>query len=399
MDLEFTLRNSIRDKKIKGELKWLLFSILKRIQKNFKLGKRVVEFHIKDRLKSLNLFGLELIKFKTQENRDVSVLSYLKQNPFCFYLWTQLLLDNFKLKEKVKVLQSALFFFPNEKFLLIYSEIIFGIKTISSKKTFFFLKNFFFSISSSLRLEFLIKKKIILEIFNKIYKFNIVNFFNSEHYNDQRWVKNISISHIQETFLLTHINKNFVKNLNEDKSLKITVNHIILMKFPNYKALKIKKKFDKDIIDIFLKFFFFRKRDTSDLICIIKNKIKFGTKTNDFMGNIVVILFRFEFKKMIASYIENKFWCNFLKKDFCRQTFLFTKEFGLSLFENIFSEKLSCNIYSTKICLFYPHFYPLVSDVGFIENNKKFKRQLKFTNPTYLFFSSYANGYSFKLIL
>ena len=171
------------------------------------------------------------------------------------------------------------------------------------------------------------------------------------------------------------------------------------MKILHYKSLKIKKKYDKDIIDIFLKSFFFDKGNVTNFILVKKDISGFHKKTIDCKEYIVFHLIQIGFRKKLTSYLGQNLYCVLLKKKFRGTFFSSSKDVGASLVEDIFSEKYNYSSYWTQSYIFDPQFYLLGSTVGLIENNKKLKRQVKNTDIRNLFFPFYLNLYIFKMIL
>jgi hypothetical protein len=347
MDLQLYLISNIRINFL-GDLNWFLFSILKRLKRNFKFCKRIVEFYFKKKKPYLKHFYIEPLKFKTQINRDILILSLFKYEAFCTDLWIQFLLDNFVLCDKINILLSSLIFFPKVNFFLNCTKLILGIEGTLIKNTNFNVKKFLLLLlTSPFNFNDIIKKDKFSPIIKKIFGFYSWHFFNFFKFNILIWFKKISKSYIFGNFLLLSNQNTFGRNKKKTNVFCYKNNKFYSLKFMCYRNFKLRRKCDQNIIFILMKRFllFFNFKKTSN----------FWTETtfhNDrFWINLI-------FPKKIKFFY--RFRC--LEKNFNNNFILFSKRFKIILLTYEFKKKKF---------QFPGSFFPLISNIGLFEGGRK----------------------------
>ena len=347
MDIQLYLISSIRIDLL-DDINWFLFSILKRLKRNFKFCKRIVEFYFKKKKPYLKHFYIEPLKFKTQINRDILILSLFKYEAFCTDLWVQFLLDNFVLWDKINILLSSLIFFPKVNFFLNCTKLMLGIEGTLIKNTNFNVKKFFLLLlTSPFNFNDINKKKKFSPLIKNFFKFYSWAFFNFFKFNILIWFKKISKIYIFENFLLLSNQNTFGRNKKKINVFCYKNNQFYFLKFLCYKNFKIKRKCDQNIIFIlmkrFLLFFNFIKTSNFSAETIFPN--------DHFWINLI-------FPKNIIFFY--RFRC--LERNVNNNFILFNKRFKIIALTNEFKKK--------KI-QFPKSFFPLISNIGFFEKKKK----------------------------
>ena len=362
MDLQLYLISSIRIDFL-DDINWFLFSILKRLKRNFKFCKRIVEFYFKKKKPYLKQFYIEPLKFKTQINRDILILSLFKYEGFCIDLWIQFLLDNFVLWDKINILLSSLIFFPKVNFFLNCTKLMLGIEGTLIKNTNFNVKKFFllllkypFNFNDIIKKE---KFSLLINNFIKSYSWDFFNFFK---FNILIWFKKISKGYIFGNLLLLSNQNTFDGNKKKINVSCYKNNQFYFLKFLCYKNFKIKRKCDQNIIFIltkrFLLFFNFKKNSNVSTEIIFPN--------DHFWITLI-------FPKNINFFY--RFRC--LEKNVNNNFILFKKRFKIITLTNEFKKKKF---------QFPKSFLPLISNIGFFEKKKKIYCS-NFTHLKPLFYS------------
>ena len=308
----------------------------------------MLNFILKKKKPYLKQFYIEPLKFKTQINRDILILSLFKYEAFCIDLWVQFLLDNFVLWDKINILLSSLIFFPKVNFFLNCTKLMLGIEGTLIKNTNFNVKNFFllllkypFNFNDIIKKE---KFSLLINNFIKSYSWDFFNFFK---FNILIWFKKISKGYIFGNLLLLSNQNTFDGNKKKINVSCYKNNQFYFLKFLCYKNFKIKRKCDQNIIFIltkrFLLFFNFKKNSNVSTEIIFPN--------DHFWITLI-------FPKNINFFY--RFRC--LEKNVNNNFILFKKRFKIITLTNEFKKKKF---------QFPKSFYPLISNIGFFEKKKK----------------------------
>ena len=320
MDIRVFLRAGIRNEPW-NEFHWYLFSILKRNQKQFKLGKKLIDFFIENNKLCLKSISFEIMKYSSRLSRDTLILVFLKRNPFHQKLWIQLFLDKVFLEEKLEILRSALFFFPRNRFFFDCTSLTLGFDVISRNEPYLNLKNFFFLATISEQ-----NQKNLMEIRRLFRILNIViRAFHISPMNIKKTVeigkwKNISLGTFQDT-LLIYDRLKMIQTDHYRQKLSLKLNNLMdFVKLKYLKFFKFQKKTDFDILLFLSKSYepFFRNKITSILgynqRCFILLE-----KTN--MLSINKILWVSESFTLFFNFSIYKLESDLSEKDVCKQFF------------------------------------------------------------------------------
>jgi len=393
MSIQVFLRANIRGETW-NETNWYLFSIFKRYQKKFKLGKKSIEFYIEKNKLCSQLSNFEIMKYNSRLSRDILILVFLKRNPFYQKLWIQLLLDKVFLEEKLEVLRSALFFYPRNRFFLECISLTIGLDTISQNEPHLNSKNFFLSAIISIQ-----NGKNLIEIM-RFFRFisiitRIIHIFpiNLKKTFEIGNLKNISMGAFQDILLIYNEFKVIQKDNNIQKpSFKLN-NLIDLVKLKYLKFIKIQKKNDLDVLLSLSNFYklFFKKEISSILRYNKRWFMSSGKKkklsddkslsTSEFFG----LFFKCSVYKLKSDFLKKDFCTRFFHKKLKPKTLLFfKKKISLKILKNYFHKN------NQDFLIRFPNFiFPINSKIGLFE--KKKSNSIKNTEIREFTYFSYTN--------
>lgn len=358
---------------------WFLILVFLRYGRNFKVGKRSFEFISKQKNFLFRFFCLEILKFKTNNNRDILEVFLIKKNPVNLNLWIQLFMDKSSLEKKISVLRSAIFFSPKNRFLVNFIVLVFGFEINMERKINFFLNRFLvFSNIFFFRLKKCPKNYKILKIFCKISK---VNFFSHRKIYFLGEKEKFSKFKFEETFILTNF-FNIKKPINNNLSvisLIFNIGNLLTLQF--FKCFKVNKKTDHNILQLLKKKIFYRIKKK------INNVSFFKKIFNIFFFQIYFLIKK---KNFFPLQVIRKIY--FKKNQSVEKCYELLTKRVFSYFFLTFSLRsiVTINFKTSDVVLFYP----FKSKTGFYEKHFYIlgnKQKLKYKNCSISFKRVFSN--------